>query len=103
MAYRKVLFISGRDFFFIRQHFESTDGHWVLVSSLKDREEYHDRVRGEIKMSASRFVEKADGLHVSVYSNVDMKLKMKPSATRPKAIMEIKKMLEREYARLKTD
>ena len=51
-------------------------------------------------MTASRSIERENGLHISVYSHTNMKLKMKASSIKPKSLIEIRKMLEREYSYL---
>lgn len=99
LSYRKVLFVSPRDFLYIRFSFEAEGQHWMVAVSVPG-EEYFGKVRGTIMMTVSRAFEREGSLHVSVYSHIDMKMKMKPSATKPKALVEIRKMLEREFGHL---
>lgn len=93
LAYKKVLFVSARDFYYVRHQLTAQDGNWVITTSKPGQEEYEGRVRANIIMTASRFVERDGNLCVSVFSHVDMKLKMKPAATKPKGMLEIRKIL----------
>ena len=61
------------------------------------------KIRGDIILTATRAIEKDGKLHLSVYSQIDMKMPIKASAAKSRGVTEIKKYLDKCYSRLESE
>lgn len=81
------MLISSRDFVYVRQAFGGGGEYWVVSTSLPGAEDYAGCVRGRIVVGVTRAVEVEGGVRVSTYSEVDMKIQLKPEATKAKGVL----------------
>lgn len=89
--------MAPRDFVYIRFVFRKGREFWSVSTSLDGEQEVQGKIRGEILLTATRVVEKDNGIFVSVYSEVNMKMGIKPEMAMNRGKTEIKKYLEKCY------
>lgn len=56
LAYKKVLIISSRDFYYVKYNFSKYNEYWSICTSDLSYEEKKNKVRGEMLLTATRIV-----------------------------------------------
>ena len=95
LSYKKILIVSPRDFVYVRYQFKKDNEFWTIATSIPGEETYEGKVRGSIILTVTRAVEENGNLHLSVYSQIDMKMPIKASAAKARGVTEIKKYLDK--------
>ena len=100
LSYKKVLIVSPREFVYLKYTGVVEGGeYWEVAFSVEreglGEEKGEKKVRGEIVLSASRVVEKEEGIEVQVYMEVDMRLAVSAKIVKNQAVNEIRKYVER--------
>lgn len=62
----------------MRYTFKKGNEFWNICSSDLSREEIPGKVRGEMKLTVTRIVQVGNEIEVSVSSQIDMKMALKP-------------------------
>lgn len=70
--------MAPRDFVYVRYVFKKGSEFWSISTSIPNEEEVKGKIRGEIVLTATKVVEKDNKIHVKVYSEVNMKMAIKP-------------------------
>ena len=62
----------------IRYVFKKGKEFWSVATSLPTEEEIKGKIRGEIVLTATKVVEQDNKIQVQIYSEVNMKMAIKP-------------------------
>lgn len=77
ISYKRVLIIMPRYFIYVRYTLRINDEIWVIAVSDPDSEIMKDKTKGEIILTFTRIRNVEGGCEISVYSHIDMKMKLK--------------------------
>ena len=77
VCYKRILIIMPRYFIYIRYTFKIGQDVWVIAISDPQAEKINNKTKGEIVLSVTRLRKVQKGCQVSVFSEVDMKMKLK--------------------------
>lgn len=97
LSYKKILIVMPRYFHYLRHTFHRHDRTYLLCLSLPGGP-VSPGTRGEIVVTVTRVRAVEGGCEVSVYSEVDMKMKLKWETAMAKGFTEIRKWLVRFHA-----
>ena len=101
ISYKRVLIIMPRYFIYVRYTLRINDEIWVIAVSDPDSEIMKDKTKGEIILTFTRIRNVEGGCEISVYSHIDMKMKLKIQMAINSGSVELAKYLKNIYNAIK--
>lgn len=101
ISYKRVLIVMPRYFVYVRFAARVDNQIWVVAVSDPDCPAIKDKTKGEIVLTVLRLEDVEGGCEVSVYSEVDMKMKLKFETAVNTGSAEIAKYLRNIHSALK--